>query len=376
GRKVDVDIAGSNQLRTQCGQALNTIASTCICANKLLWPYLFEFICMERYFPVVGDICKCLRTLVAREVEEGRELDFETGFDNGKPLSDKNIHLARVAGNHAVLARLFVCLCNAPLNGLLARRARISHLARVAGNHAVLARLFVCLCNAPLNGLLARRAREGFGLMRALSSWFNPAMTEVLERWSERMESLLDGKLKWNEACLELLSACIAVVVDGEWRMGLAAVMGKQLDLYKEYPDEKAFLLRCLGTTLSKIALKSFVVDHLMLMFKSAQHHVPTERQGCARGVGACAATHTELVLVELENVSKWEHAKRSSGFFGFIKEAMPIRQYTDTEMVLLRATLMLSYGYVVQACPLDTITQRLQQTIIAFLRHYFANSK
>ncbi|CAJ0593790.1 unnamed protein product [Cylicocyclus nassatus] len=353
GRKVDVDIAGSNQLRTQCGQALNTIASTCICANKLLWPYLFEFICMERYFPVVGDICKCLRTLVTREVEEGRELDFETGFDN----------------------------------------------ARVAGNHAVLARLFVCLCNAPLNGLLARRAREGFGLMRALSSWFNPAMTEVLERWSERMESLLDevcsasvssptgetspavelrGRriARWNEACLELLSASIAVVVDGEWRMGLAAVMGKQLDLYKDYPDEKAFLLRCLGTTLSKIALKSFVVDHLMLMFKSAQHHVPTERQGCARGVGACAASHTELVLVELENVSKWEHAKRSSGFFGFIKEAMPIRQYTDTEMVLLRATLMLSYGYVVQACPLDTITQRLQQTIIAFLRHYFANSK
>ena len=59
-----------------------------------------------------------------------------------------------------------------------------------------------------------------------------------------------------------------------------------------------------------------------------------------------------------------------------FCQDAMPIRQYTDTEMVLLRASLMLSYGYVVQACPLDTLTQRLQQTIITFLRHYFANSK
>ncbi|VDO19723.1 unnamed protein product [Heligmosomoides polygyrus] len=112
-RRVEVDVAGSNQLRTQCGQALNTIASTCVCANKLLWPYLFEFICTERYFPVVGDICKCLRALVTRELEKGRTMDFETGFDN-----------ARVAGNYAVLARLFVCLCNAPLNGLLARRAR------------------------------------------------------------------------------------------------------------------------------------------------------------------------------------------------------------------------------------------------------------
>lgn len=57
-------------------------------------------------------------------------------------------------------------------------------------------------------------------------------------------------------------------------------------------------------------------------------------------------------------------------------KDAMPIRQYTDTEMVLLRATLMLSYGYVVQSCSLDTLTQRLQHTIIPFLRHYFANNK
>ncbi|WKX91784.1 hypothetical protein Q1695_010092 [Nippostrongylus brasiliensis] len=352
-RRVETDVAGSNQLRTQCGQALSTIASTCVCANKLLWPYLFEFICIERYFPAVGDICKCLRTLVTRELQEGRTMDFETGFDN----------------------------------------------ARVAGNHAVLARLFVCLCNAPLNGLLARRARESYGLMRVLGSWFHPSIPDVLEKWSDRMETLMDevcsaslpspsgecspavelrGRriARWHEACLEMLSSCMTAVIDGEWRMSLAAVMGKQLDLYKDFPDEKAFLLRCLGTALSKIALKSFVVDHLMLMFKSTQHNIPTERQGCARGVGACATTHTDMVLVELENVSKWEHAKRSSGFFGFIKDAMPMRQYTDTEMVFLRASLMLSYGYVVQGCPLDTVSQRLQQTIIPFLRHYFANGK
>uniref|UniRef100_A0A158P6C0 HEAT repeat protein n=1 Tax=Angiostrongylus cantonensis TaxID=6313 RepID=A0A158P6C0_ANGCA len=352
-RRVEVDVAGLNQLRTQCGQALNTIASTCVCANKLLWPYLLEFICIERYFPVMGEICKCLRTLITTERREGRELDFETGFDN----------------------------------------------ARVAGNYAVLARLFVCLCNAPLNGLLANRARESYGLMRQLSSWFHPLISNVFEKWSDRMNSLIDevcstslpspsgesspavelrGRriARWNEACLEMLSACMAAVIDGEWRISLAAVMGKQLDLYKDFPDEKAFLLRCLGTALSKIALKSFVVDHLMLMFRSTQHTVPMERQGCARGVGACATFHTDLILVELENVSKWEHAKKSTGFFGFIKDAMPMRQYTDTEMVHLRATLMLSYGYVVQCCPIDMITQRLNQTIIAFLRHYFANSK
>lgn len=48
----------------------------------------------------------------------------------------------------------------------------------------------------------------------------------------------------------------------------------------------------------------------------------------------------------------------------------------SDVEMVYLRATLMLSYGHVVMACPVDTLTQRLNSTIIVFLRHYFANTK
>lgn len=146
--------------------------------------------------------------------------------------------------------------------------------------------------------------------------------------------------------------------------------------MYKELSDEKSFLLRCLGVTLSKITTKQFVIDHMMLMFKSANHSVLTERQGCSRGVGAISATHMDLVLIELENVSKWEHAKKSTGLFGFIKDTMPIRQYPDIEMINLRATLMLCYGHVVMACSLDTVTQRLQNTIIVFLRNYFANSK
>ncbi|EGT33401.1 hypothetical protein CAEBREN_04895 [Caenorhabditis brenneri] len=349
-KKLEVDVAGVNQLRTQCAQALYTIANTCVCATKLLWPYLLEFICCERYTPVVGDLCKCLRTLVNREIEAGRKMDYSTGFDNPK----------------------------------------------VAGRHAVLARLFTSFCNAPLNGLLTRRAREAGGLIQAIAPWFHQSMEGPAAKWSERLEPLLDelsttivsssdsapaelrGRkiARWHEACLDWLSHCISAVPDGDWRQDLAAAMGKQLDMYKELSDEKSFLLRCLGVTLSKITAKQFVIDHMMLMFKSASHSVLTERQGCARGVGAISASHMDLVLIELENVSKWEHARKSSGIFGFIKDTMPIRQYPDIEMINLRATLMLCYGHVVMACSLDTVTQRLQNTIIVFLRNYFANSK
>lgn len=147
-KKVEVDVAGLNQLRTQCAQALYTIANTCVCATKLLWPYLLEFICCERYTPVVGDLCKCLRTLVSREVEAGRKMDYVTGFDNPK----------------------------------------------VAGRHAVFARLFTSFCNAPLNGLLTRRAREAGGLIQAVAPWFHPSMEGPAARWSEKLEPLLDGK--------------------------------------------------------------------------------------------------------------------------------------------------------------------------------------
>lgn len=52
------------------------------------------------------------------------------------------------------------------------------------------------------------------------------------------------------------------------------------------------------------------------------------------------------------------------------------MRPYSDVEMVYLRATLMLSYGHVVMACPVDTLIQRLNANIIVFLRLYLANSK
>ncbi|UMM11428.1 hypothetical protein L5515_000724 [Caenorhabditis briggsae] len=349
-KKIEIDVAGLNQLRTQCAQALYTIANTCVCATKLLWPYLLEFLCCERYTPVVGDLCKCLRTLVNREAEAGRKMDYTTGFDNPK----------------------------------------------VAGRHAVLARLFTSFCNAPLNGLLTRRAREVGGLIEAIAPWFHSSMEGPASRWSAKLEPLLDelsitavssgdsapaelrGRkiARWHEACLDWLSVFVSSVPEGDWRQDLAAAMGKQLDMYKDLSDEKSFLFRCIGVTLSKITAKQFVIDHMMMMFKNASHSILSERQGCARAVGSISSSHMDLVLVELENVSKWEHARKSSGIFGFIKDTMPIRQYPDIEMINLRATLMICYGHVVMACSLDTVTQRLQNTIMVFLRNYFANSK
>lgn len=79
--------------------------------------------------------------------------------------------------------------------------------------------------------------------------------------------------------------------------------------------------MRCLGQTLSRITNTSFVIEHALLMIRSTTHSNQIERVGCAMAIGHCAQTHTDLILTELENVSKWEHTKKSNaGIFSYIK--------------------------------------------------------
>uniref|UniRef100_A0A915PME6 HEAT repeat protein n=1 Tax=Setaria digitata TaxID=48799 RepID=A0A915PME6_9BILA len=342
-------------LRTQCGQALQTIAKTSLTAHNLLWPYLFEFICVQEYNIALTDIFKCIRILAERTIENGEKPDYGKGFES----------------------------------------------PHVAGNLQVFSRLITCLNNAPLNLILSKRAAEGLRLLSILASWFHNSLRDVLPRRCEELLVILKGLsppgtlnntmeggrndicelrlariARWHAHVLDLLDLCLRNVNDGEWRCTLAAAMGKQFNLYTDIPEEKAFLMRCLGAALASSTNTSFVVDHLVLLFRSTSHAYQAERTGCAQAVGYCATTHTDLVLTELENIAKWENFKKSSGLFGFIKDAIPYKQYSDQEMVNLRATIMLSYGYVIYYCPTDVVTQRLEQTVFVFLRRYLENPK
>lgn len=190
-------------------------------------------------------------------------------------------------------------------------------------------------------------------------------------------EHRLSKNKKWQNLVLDLLSICIDKVTDGEWRQSLAAALGQQLRLYVIQPQDKAFAMRLLGAALSRVANPTFVTEHILLVFRTANHQNNVEREGCAQAMGHCASVHTDLVLTELENVSKWEHAKRAnSSIFSFIKEAMPYGKPLDTDVIYLRATIVLSYGYVTLYCPKDMIVQRLESTTLPFLRQYLNGIK
>ncbi|KAL3998802.1 hypothetical protein ACH3XW_16520 [Acanthocheilonema viteae] len=345
----------ATHLRAQCGQALQTIAKTSSTAHSLLWPYLFEFICSQEYNIAVMDIFKCIRILIERTLEAGKKPDFETGFDS-----------PHIAGNLQVFSRLITCTNNAPLSLALSKRA--TEALRLL---SVLAPWF----DNSLRDILPRRCDELLVVLKSLSP--PGTVNSTMEGGRSAVYELrLTRIARWHAHILDLLDFCVRNVNDGEWRCALAAAMGKQFNLYGDAPEEKAFLMRCLGGALALSTNTSFVVDHLILLFRSTLHAQQAERTGCAQAIGYCATTHTDLVLTELENIAKWENFKKSSGLFGFIKDAMPYKQYSDQEMINLRATIMLSYGHVVYHCPTDVVTQRLEQTVLIFLRRYLENPK
>ena len=367
----------SAQFYSQFGQALLTIAKTCDSAHDLLWPYLFEFVCVEPYTPVLGDICKCLKILIIRhnEVKEGHDSILTVNTEeNRKPL----------------LIDPFI----------------LDFSAKLPGPHQVFSRLLICLNGAALNSSLSRRAVEIIGLMKELSPWLNPALADVLPDRLDKLSKFLEEMStfysdsnslskepssptsdyttvalkcaktqRWQAAILDVLDSCIQTVIEGEWREKLAAAMSQQLRLYLNQPQDRCFLLRVIGFTLSRVANVAFVVDHIYLAFRSANHSNQNERMGCALLMGHCSQTHTELVLTELENISKWEHSKKSSGLFSIIKEATYGKTEGD-DVVNLRATIILSYGYVMLYCPTDLVVQRLEKTVLPFLRQYLNSFK
>ncbi|KAL3109999.1 hypothetical protein niasHT_017372 [Heterodera trifolii] len=387
------------QLQVQCAQALSTIANTSKSANDLLWPLLLEFVCLEHYAPVIGDIFKCLRILCVRAKECGRELDFNFGENT------------RLPGPVPVMCRLLVCMNGAPLNAFLNARAAeaLRLFAELAGwfhENFVDAELVPKL-SAQLLAMLDEFC-GGAGAFVDFPPKSPPPATGGAKEEYAHTEFRSIRAQRWQAAVLEMLCKLIAAVDDQEWREALAAIQAKQLGLFTasaqqlqeassaalQPSHDKAFLMRCLGCTLARVDSPQFITEHLQLLFRQAQHALTPERVGCAQAMGHCAASldHADLVLTELENIAKWEHTKKGisggvggaagsgssssgGGIFSYIRD-YSFGRTVDVEVLNLRATLVLSYGYVVFYCPTEGLVLRLQQTVLPFLRQYTANAK
>ena len=64
----------------------------------------------------------------------------------------------------------------------------------------------------------------------------------------------------------------------------------------------------------------AFVCSHRHCLSCMMMHSQYIYVQGCAIGVGFCAASHLDLAVSKLEQVMKAEMVRKSKGFFGFSK--------------------------------------------------------
>lgn len=71
---------------------------------------------------------------------------------------------------------------------------------------------------------------------------------------------------------------------------------------------------------LRKIGTTDFISEHLNLIFTTVDHTNQTEREGCAVGVGFCAASHLDQCLMKLEEITKTKMVRKATGFMGLMK--------------------------------------------------------
>ncbi|KRZ15315.1 Maestro heat-like repeat-containing protein family member 1, partial [Trichinella zimbabwensis] len=178
----------------------------------------------------------------------------------------------------------------------------------------------------------------------------------------------------------EFLNKTLNFVGNDKWISALAAALREQFHLYCGCDEARRMCFMCFGITLSKLQSGMLVVDYLQALFISTRHNSITEQtvrfgvESLAEAVGYVAQGHVDIVLTKLENVTKREHVRKSSGVLGFIRDAIPLRPVLGNDMLSLRSSVLLCYGYVALHCPLDLLAMKLEHVIMRYLTSYFDN--
>jgi len=317
-------------LRSLGENILHLLTTTVEIMEEVLWPYLLQMILPVQYTRAISPVCKNLAYLATKKRDEEAadyQIDFTAQVNVPKPA--------------AIIARLIVV-------------AGFPHQGNGRGEHVL-------------------------KLLQALSLNLHPSIVEMwdtvipkliqyLEENSLEMENW--NQKAWEDLILKLLSKTIGEIDSEEWNLSLGRVMGEQVTLYQKYPEEKGFLYKCIGIVLRKTSTTDFVREHLNLIFSTVDHSNDIEREGCAMALGFCGASHLDQCLVKLEEVTKTDMVRRSSGFMGFIKDK------TEADVDRIKCTVALSYGYVIFYGPSGLITSRLETNVLRVLTPYFTTAK
>ncbi|XP_031575321.1 maestro heat-like repeat-containing protein family member 1 [Actinia tenebrosa] len=329
-RPTDPDPVSSRSLRLMCSNILHLLTTTVDVMEGVLWPSLLEFLVPEPFTNAVSVLCKSLCYIAAKKREQEGD-DYNIDFENQ----------TNVPKPPAIIARLMI-MCGHPLEG--------------GGRGIHVLKLLMAL--API-------------LQKDLVEMWDTVIPKLLQYLEENSESPESWNQKaWEDLALKLLSKSLDEVESEEWACAVGTEIGNQVVLYNNLPHNKNFSYKCLGIVLRKVKNKEFLQTQLNLMFTTIKHASQVEREGCAIGVGFCAATNLDSVLIKLEHVSKTDMVRKSGGILGFMKDK------TDINVERVKSTVMLCYGYATLYGPPSLITSRLEANIFRVMIKHFGNVK
>ncbi|XP_022082273.1 maestro heat-like repeat-containing protein family member 1 [Acanthaster planci] len=328
--KADPDQVTNAALRGMCDNVMNLITTTVVDMESVLWPFLLEFIVQPQHTDAMGTLCQSLAFIGAKKRDEEAD-DYRLLYEELSSLPKPNI----------LMARLMV-MAGRPGNG----RKRGIHVLK---------------------------------LMLAMSPNIHDALVDmwdaVIPKLIQYLEENLDDENKWSQKSwedllLKLLSKSLDTIEEEDWHCEIGTALGDHLPLYQDMPEEKNFLYKCLGVVMRKVKNTQFVQKHLDIMFSSVRHSNHLEREGCAYGLGFCASSHLDIALAKLESVAKMDMARKSTGFFGLVKDK------SEADVERIKSTVMLCYGYLTLFAPSDIIASRVEANILRNINPHFAHVK
>ncbi|KAL6063739.1 HEAT repeat domain containing protein [Balamuthia mandrillaris] len=338
----NADAATPQEFRDMCDSILNLVSTTIPCMQKVMWPFILEFLVSPQYTEAIAIIFKSAAHLakVHREASEQNEDDDQYWID-----FERLVNLPKPA---EILARLLVLLC-VPL-----RRSDL-------GTHAL-------NCLHSLGPLI----REDVATMwdQAIPKLHQYLKTNGGDKW--------DAKA-WSELILRLLSESLKLAQNEEWAMSLGNALETQLSSYNQDPELKKACILHMGLVLQKLTKKDFIRAKLESLLDAVQHTNELERQGCAQALGYCGAAHLDMVLDIINgSLKKFESGKGNEGggsggggggFLSFFSSSSSSSGGGSSKKAAASGgrvdTCLLAFGFVTAYAPPSLITNRIDVHII-----------
>ena len=262
----------SETLGEMCANILQLLSTGVPSVEPLLWPHNLDYLLSPSHEAAVPAVSRSLA------------------------------HLA--VSNKAVVSWSQFQFCSAPTN-LLARLLVLSSVPQ-AGGRGVHILKFLQQFSHNLHPRLGSVWQARF-----------PLLLHYLEQHKEKVDLA-----QWQEWLLALSVDSVRQVEDESFTQDMISSLVEQLANYSSESREKSFSVLLCGQLLTLVVTsKQTILDTLSSIFLVSLDRNPKDAESCAKAFGLCASTHLELVLKKLEMLHSQQSSKKSTSFFGLLRD-------------------------------------------------------